>query len=102
MENANTLDHLLQIEARAAALVSDAQAEADRRIHDSEEKNREAYEERFRAEAQTLEASLRNEKERTREEYQKALEDYRKEIAGISINTDGFCALLNDCLAAKG
>ena len=102
MENVNTLDHLLQIEAKAAALVSDAQAEADRRIHENEEKNREAYEEHFRADAQTLEASLKDEKEKTRKEYQKALEEYRKEISGININVDGFCALLNGCLAGKG
>jgi vacuolar-type H+-ATPase subunit H len=98
MENKNTLDHLLQIEAKAAALVNDAQAEADTRIHESEEKNRAAYEERFRAEAQSLEASLRNEKERIREQYNKAIEDYRKEVSGVSINADGFSALLNDYL----
>jgi vacuolar-type H+-ATPase subunit H len=102
MENENTLDHLLQIEAKAAALVSDAQAEADRRIHESEEKNRAAYEERFREEAQKLEASLKNEKEKIKSEYQKALDEYRTEISGISINVDNFCALLNGYLTNKG
>jgi len=101
MENKNTLDHLLQIEAKAAALVNDAQAEADTRIHESEEKNRAAYEERFRAEAQSLEASLKDEREKTRKEYQKALDEYQKEISGIKTNEDNFCALLNDCLANK-
>ena len=99
MENENTLDHLLQIEAKAAALVNDAQAEADRRIHESEEKNRAAYEERYKAEAQVLEASLKKEKEKIKSEYQKALDEYRAEISGIKVSVDNFCALLNGCLA---
>jgi len=102
MENVNTLDHLLQIEAKAAALVSDAQAEADRRIHENEEKNRAAYEERFKAKAQILEPSLIEEKEKIRNEYQKALDDYHREISGIKTNEDNFCALLNGYLAGKG
>jgi len=102
MENTNTLDHLLQIEAQAAALVNDAQKEADRRIHESEEKNRAAYEERFRAEAQARDSSLKKEKERTRKEYQKALNEYREAISGINVDVDSFCALLNGSLANKG
>ena len=101
MENANTLGHLLQIEAEAAALVNDAQAEADRRIHENEEKNREVYEERYKVEAQKLDASLQKEKERIKSEYQKALDEYRAEISGIKVSVDNFCALLNGCLAGK-
>jgi len=102
MENASTLEHLLQIEAKAAALVNDAQAEADRRIHESEEKNRSSYEERYRAEVQKLEASLKSEKENTGKEYQKALDDYRREISGVNLNVENFCAVLNGYLAEKG
>jgi len=98
MENENTLDHLLQIEAKAAALVNDAQAEADRRIHESEEKNRAAYEERFRAEVQAKETSLKKEKEKIKAQYDKELEDYRNEISGIDVNVGKFSALLNDYL----
>jgi len=98
MENVNTLDHLLQIEAQAAALVNDAQTEADRRIHENEEKNRAAYEEHFKAEIQTRETSLKKEKEKIREQYNKAIEDYRKEVSAINVNTGNFSALLNDYL----
>jgi len=98
MENENTLDHLLQIEAKAAALVNDAQAEADRRIHESEEKNRAAYEERFRAEVQAKETSLKKEKEKIKARYDKELEDYRNEISGVNVNVQGFSSLLNDYL----
>ncbi|MDR1836930.1 MAG: hypothetical protein LBQ89_04640 [Treponema sp.] len=102
MENVNTLDHLLQIEARAAALVKDAQAEADRRIYESGEKNRAAYEDRFRVETQMLEASLKKETEKIKKEYQKALEEYRGEISGINVDVGNFSALLNEYLAKEG
>jgi len=105
MENENTtnenttIDHLLQIEAKAAALVNDAQASADKRIHESEEKNRASYEERFRVEAQRFESSLKKEIDNTRKEYQKALDEYRREISGMDVNAENFCAVLNGCLA---
>ena len=98
MENQNTLDHLLQIETRALALVNEAQAEADRRIHESEEKNQAAYEERFNMEVQVLEDSLEKEKVKIHELYKNELEEYRKEILKINADMDGFSSLLNECI----
>jgi F0F1-type ATP synthase membrane subunit b/b' len=102
MENENTLDHLLKIEAEAAALVNDAQAEADRRIHDNEEKMRAAYEERFKVEAQGREASLKIEKEKLKEQYQDAIDEYGKEISGINVDVERFTSLFNKYIAGEG
>jgi F0F1-type ATP synthase membrane subunit b/b' len=102
MKNENTLNHLLKVEAEAAALVKDAQAEADRRIHENEEKNRAAYEERFKAEAQMRELSLKKEKDRLRKQYQTALEEYRKEISGVNVDVQRFSNLLNEFIAGDG
>jgi vacuolar-type H+-ATPase subunit H len=99
MENEKTLDHLLKIEAEAAGLVNDAQAEADRRIHENEEKNRVAYEEHFRAEAEKYESSLNKEKDSLKNQYQKALENYQKEISGINADEKSFITLFNKFLA---
>jgi vacuolar-type H+-ATPase subunit H len=99
MENDNTLEHLLKIEAEAAALVNDAQAEADRRIHENEEKNRKIYEERFRVETQKRELSLRKEKEKLREQYQQKLEDYRNGISAVKVDVEKFSALFNQYAA---
>jgi vacuolar-type H+-ATPase subunit H len=101
MDNVNTLDHLLQIETRASALVNDAQAEADRRIHENEEKNHTLYEERYRAKVQELEASLKEEKEKIKIRYQKELDEYREEISMVDVNVESFSALLNDYLSAR-
>ena len=102
MENENTLDHLLKIEAKAAALVNDAQTEADRRIHENEEKSRAAHEERFRTEAQLRESRLKKEKDRLREQYQTALEKYREEISGVNADVRRFSDLFNEFIARQG
>lgn len=96
MVNVNTLDHLLQIEAEAAALINDAQTEADRRVHENEEKNHLAYEERFKAEIQKQENFLISETEKIKKRYQETLSQYRQEISNIDVNKKQFCSLFNE------
>jgi vacuolar-type H+-ATPase subunit H len=102
MENENTLDHLLKIEAEAAALVNDAQAEADRRIHENEEKIRAVYEERFKVEAHAREEALNAEKEKLKEQYQNAIDEYRREISNINVDVERFTSLFNEYVAGEG
>jgi F0F1-type ATP synthase membrane subunit b/b' len=102
MDNDKALEHLLQIETKAAALVDDAQAEADRRIAENEKGNRELYEERFKVEAEARETALRKEKDRLRKQYQKELDDYRKEISGINADFGNFSALFSKFYAGEG
>ena len=99
MENDEALEHLLKIEAEAAALVNDAQAEADRRIHENEEKNRKTYEERFKIEAQKRETALGKEKEKLKEQYQQTLEEYRNGISNAKTDVEKFCGLFNRYVA---
>jgi len=98
----NTLDHLLKIEAEAASLLNGAQEEADRRIRESEEKNRNAYEERYRVETQTREADLKKEMDRLKDQYQKELEDYRQQISGINFDMRRFSTRFDEFLAGQG
>ena len=102
MDNDRALEHLLQIEAKAAALVNDAQAEADRRIAENEKKNRGLYEERFRLEAEMRETALKKEKDRLKKQYQQELEEYRQEISGLSTDVERFSTLLNEFYAEEG
>ena len=101
MDNISTLDNLLQIETQAVALVNDAQAEADRRIRESEAKNHSVYEESFRAKIQELEISLKEEKEKIKKRYQDELDEYRKEISMVDADYDRFSSLLNNYLTSK-
>jgi vacuolar-type H+-ATPase subunit H len=101
MNNVNTLDNLLQIETRAVAIVKDAQAEAERRMQESEMKKHAVYEECFKVKVQKLETSLREEKEKIKIRYANELEQYCKEISVIDVNVERFSALLNNYLALK-
>jgi len=102
MDNENTLDHLLKIEAEAAALVEDAQIEADRRIHENEEKNRVLLDELFKMEVEIREAFLKKEIEKTKIKYQQTLDEYKKEISGVSVDEKHFISLFNEFLAMEG
>jgi len=94
----NTLDHLLEIEAEAAALVNDAQTEADRRIRENENKNQTSYEERIKAEISAQQTRLEKERDIIKSNYQKALDDYKKEISNLNIDTQRFSSLVNQYL----
>jgi vacuolar-type H+-ATPase subunit H len=93
--NDNTaLGHLLQIESEAAALVNEAQAEADRRLAEGEQENRAAYEARYRCEAEKLETWFQAEKEKTQSRFKQELASCLRELDAMEVNTKRFCACL--------
>ena len=100
-QSVSVLDLLLKTEAEAAALVNDAQLEADRRIHDNEEKNRLSFDEKIKNEIQKQELNLKVEKEKINSLYENALNDYRNEIKNITSDENRFFDLLNKYLNQK-
>ena len=102
MDNNEVLDHLLKIEAEAAALVKEAQAEADRRVTEAEKQNRAAYDKRFLEENQRLEKGFLQSKELARQDYQKELETYKEKISSIHVNNDRFSNLLDSLVLGEG
>jgi len=93
-----TLEHLLEIEAQAAAMVNDAQEEADRRVRENEEKNRLTFEERYKAEIQSREESLVDKRKKIQEHYKKTLDDYSAEVSCINVDEKKFSVLFNKYL----
>ncbi|MDR2923503.1 MAG: hypothetical protein LBU85_09215 [Treponema sp.] len=102
MDNNEVLDHLLKIEQEAAALVDDAQAEADNRITEAEKQNRAAYDKRLREENERLEKGFLQSKELARQQYQKELETYKEKISSVHVNNDRFSALLDNFVLGEG
>ena len=94
----NTLEHLLEVESQASALVNDAEEEAQRRIRENEERNHIVYEERLKEEIEKRELLLKEEKEKIKNRYQESLDDFLKEISNINVDEKGFCDLLNKYL----
>jgi len=101
LEDTDILQHLLEIEGQAASLVNDAQAEADRRIKEAEEQNRQAYDATYQKNIAVLEADYQKEQDAVKAEYDKALDEYRQSLAGMSRNNDGFSALAYSLLLGQ-
>jgi vacuolar-type H+-ATPase subunit H len=102
MDNKEVIDHLLKIESEAAALVDDAQAEADNRIMEAEKQNRAAFDKRFLEENQRLEKEFLQSKELARQQYKKELETYREKISSVHVNNDRFSDLLDSLVLGEG
>lgn len=100
-EARDVLAHLLDIEAQAAALADEAQAEADRRVSEGEKLNRARYEECYGREAADREAAYVREIEGAKEAYKKALEAYRESLRQIGTDKKAFSALMTE-FSVKG
>ncbi|MDR0376371.1 MAG: hypothetical protein LBH70_01095 [Spirochaetaceae bacterium] len=100
MNEQDILRHLLEIEAQSLSLVTDAQAEADRRVMEAENRNRSLYEARYAAETAALDERCGKELAAIKEDYQQRLENYRQSLAeSMPVDKDAFCSLVNACLA---
>ncbi|MDR2101125.1 MAG: hypothetical protein LBP43_00980 [Treponema sp.] len=102
----NILQHLLQVESEAAALVDDAQAEADRRLAEGEKQNRQRYDDGYSREVAELDARFEAEIAAVREDYRKQLGAYQESLGRMAVNIKNFSrlveSLLFECFPAKG
>jgi hypothetical protein len=87
------LRRLLKVEADAAILVDEAQAEADRRVAGGEKASRARYEERYSREAARLDGDYAREVQAIKEDYQKQLDAYRENLDAMPVRKDEFFAL---------
>jgi hypothetical protein len=94
----DVLAHLLKVEADAAAMVDDAQAEADRRVAESEKQNRALYDGEYGRQARELDGAFEEELGRIRAVYQAQLEAYRKSLDSIPADQGRFSALMDRLL----
>ncbi|GHV68628.1 hypothetical protein AGMMS49928_08620 [Spirochaetia bacterium] len=103
MDEQNVLQHLLGVEAQAAALVDEAQAEADRRVAEGEKSCRLQFDESYSRRVEELEAEYVRETARIREDYNHQLEEYRGSLAALKsrADQDRFTALTGEFLGIK-
>lgn len=101
MEDVNILQHLLEIEGQAALLVSDAQAEADRRVKVAEEQCRQAYEAEYQKFITKLEDQYRKDQEDVKTEYGKSLDQYRLSLQDMPRDTGAFSGYVFSLLLDK-
>ena len=101
MENHEILQHLLEIENKAATLVDDAQAEADRRVSEGEKQNRARYDELYANEVAALEKAFSADIALARENYRKQLENYHNSLKAQSLDAEAFYALAEKFLVFR-
>ncbi|MDR0497112.1 MAG: hypothetical protein LBH42_05825 [Treponema sp.] len=102
MDDHEILQHLLDIENEAAALVDEAQAEADRRISEGEKQNRAHHDEVYAAEVKTHEASFAEETALARDNYRKQLEAYHENLKTMPLDREAFFSLAEKLLLIEG
>ena len=98
MDEHEILRHLLDLEKEAAALIDDAQAEADRRISEGEKANRIRFDDVYARELEALESSYEEKIAAVNEDFRKQLEDYRKNLKAVSPNLKAFSSIAGKLL----
>jgi regulator of protease activity HflC (stomatin/prohibitin superfamily) len=101
MENHEILQHLLEIESKAATLVDDAQAEADRRVGEGEKQNRARYDEQYAREVAALEGAFSADIALARDNYRKQLEEYHDSLKDAPRDTQAFFSLAEKLLVLR-
>lgn len=102
MDNNEVLEHLLKIESEAAALVDNAQAEADKRVAEADRQNRAIYDERYRAGSERLESEFLKTKDQIQQQYGEELNAYIQKISSVKVDADRFSGLLDRLIAEEG
>jgi vacuolar-type H+-ATPase subunit H len=93
MEDQDVLQHLLTIESQAAALVDDAESEANKRLQECERQNRAHYEDEYRRFVEQFEAEYKERIEAVKAECRSDLEAYRNSLDSMPLDTLQFSAL---------
>jgi F0F1-type ATP synthase membrane subunit b/b' len=93
----DVLRHLLDVEAQASSLVDEAQAEADRRVSESEKENRAGYDERYGLLAAKLNGEYEAAVLAVKEDYARQLDAYSSSLAAMPVDGAAFSALA-ECL----
>jgi vacuolar-type H+-ATPase subunit H len=92
------LQHLLSVEVDAAALIDDAQAEADRRTAEAEKRNRVRFDEEYARETALLSENYEKETAAVKEDYRSRLEAYRQSLSSTPVDSEKFFRLVESCL----
>jgi vacuolar-type H+-ATPase subunit H len=97
-ENTSEIDainHLLEVEKNASALINDAAQEVDRRLSDARAKYNAEYKSRYDEIAAKLEAEYQENHQKVAEKYQKEIEDYKESLTAKPQNSEAFSSLLD-------
>ena len=91
----DAINHLLEVEKNASALINDAAEEVDRRLSEARAKYNAEYKTRYDEVAAKLESEYQNNHNTTAEKYQKEIDSYKESLAAKPQNYEAFSSLLD-------
>ena len=91
----DAINHLLEVEKNASALINDAAQEAERRLSQARAKYNSEYKTRYDEVALKLENEYQINHQKIAEKYQKEIETYKESLAAKPQNTEAFSSLLD-------
>ena len=91
----DAINHLLEVEKNASALINDAAQEADRRLSEAHAKYNAEYKSRFDEITAGLEKEYQDNLSKTSDKYQKEIDSYKDSLAAKPQNYEAFSSLLD-------
>ncbi len=91
----DAINHLLEVEKNASALINDAAQEVDHRLSEARVKYNSEYKARYDQIAASLEAEYQTNHNSIAEKYQKEIDSYKESLAAKAQNYEAFSSLLD-------
>lgn len=91
----DAINHLLEVEKNASALINDAAQEVDRRLSEARAKYNSEYKARYDETAASLEAEYQTNHNSIAEKYQKEIDSYKESLEAKAQNYEAFSSLLD-------
>ena len=91
----DAINHLLEVEKNASALINDAAQEVGRRLSEARVKYNSEYKARYDKTAASLEAEYQTNHNSIAEKYQKEIDSYKESLAAKAQNYEAFSSLLD-------
>lgn len=96
----DAINHLLEVEKNASALINDAQIEADKRIQEARAKYNTEYKTKYDSIAASMESDYQKAHQEIEAKYKKEIEDYKVSLENKPQNQKAFTDLLEKIIFA--
>lgn len=96
----DAINHLLEVEKNASALINDAAMEADRRLTQARTKYNAEYKAGYDKAAAELESDFTKEQQSIEKKYNDELDSYKASLAAKSQNFEDFSRLLDKLICS--
>lgn len=96
----NAINHLLEVEKNASALINEAKIEAEKRVAEVRSKYNSDYKSKYEVIASEMEAAYQTKLEAVSAKYKQEIEDFKKSLTEKNQNEEAFNDLLEKYLLA--